>query len=89
MRLERLTAIDRFRSWISAASDRTILRRSVVTCLIVGAILTVINQGDRLLRGEFDAAMAWKIGLTFFVPFVVATISGAAVIRSRDDSSGS
>jgi hypothetical protein len=46
MRLERLTAIDRFRSWISAASDRTILRRSVVTCLIVGAILTVTNQGD-------------------------------------------
>jgi len=87
--LERFTAIDRFRSWISAASDRTILRRSVVTCLIVGAILTVINQGDRFLRGEFDGAMAWKIGLTFLVPFVVATISGAAVIRSRDDSTRS
>jgi hypothetical protein len=78
--------IDRFRSWIFAASDRTILRRSVVTCLIVGAILTIINQGDRLVGGEFDVVMAWKIGLTFLVPFVVATISGAAVIRSRDDS---
>ncbi len=77
---------DRIRSWISAASDRTILRRSVVTCLLVGVILTVINQGDRLLRGEFDAAMGWKIGLTFLVPFVVATISGAAVVRSREDS---
>lgn len=59
------------------------------SCLIVGAILTAINQGDRLVRGEIDGAMAWKIGLTFLVPFVVATISGAAVIRSRDDSNGS
>jgi hypothetical protein len=59
-----------------------------MTCLIVGAILTAINQGDRLLRGEFGAAMGWKIGLTFLVPFVVATFSGAAVIRSRDDSDG-
>jgi hypothetical protein len=86
--LERLTAIDRLRSWVSAASDRALLRRSIITCLIVGAILTVINQGDRLLRGEFDGAMGWMIGLTFLVPFVVATISGAAVIRSRDDSNG-
>jgi hypothetical protein len=81
--LELLPLIDRSRSWISAASDRMILRRSVVTCLIVGAILTVINQGDRLLRGDFDAVMALRIGLTFLVPFVVATVSGAAVIRSR------
>jgi hypothetical protein len=83
-----LTVIDRFQAWITAASDRTLLRRSFVTCMIVGAILTVINQGDRLLGGEFDGAMAWKIGLTFLVPFVVATVSGAAVIRSRDDSNG-
>jgi hypothetical protein len=86
--LERLTAVDRLRSWVSAVSDRALLRRSIVTCLIVGAILTGINQGDRLLRGEFDLAMGWKIGLTFLVPFVVAAFSGAAVIRSRDGSSG-
>jgi hypothetical protein len=41
-----------------------------------------------LLRGEFDLTMGWKIGLTFLVPFVVATFSGAAVIRSRADSDG-
>jgi hypothetical protein len=80
-------AVSRGRSWIAAATDRAILRRSVVTCLIVGAILTAINQGDALVRGEFDSAMAWKIGLTFLVPLVVATMSGAAAIRVhlRDD----
>ena len=77
---------DRLRTWTTAASDRAILRRSVVTCLLVGTLLTFINQGDRLLRGEFDSTMAWKIGLTFLVPFLVATVSGAAVIRSRANS---
>jgi len=61
------------------------LRRSVVTCLVVGALLTVINQGDRLIRGELDATMAWQIGLTFLVPFVVATFSGAAAIRRHNE----
>lgn len=70
-------AIDRVRSWIQAASDPAILRRSVVTCLIVGTVLTTINQGDRLLRGELDATVAWKIGLTFLVPFVVADHLGS------------
>lgn len=68
-------------SWIAAATDRSILRRSVVTCLIVGALLTVINQGDVLIRGQVDAIVALKIALTFLVPFVVATMSGAAAIR--------
>jgi hypothetical protein len=78
-------AIDRLRSWTVATSDRAILRRSVVTCLIVGALLTVINHGDELFRGEFDFTMAWQIGLTFLVPFVVATVSGAAAVKSRAD----
>jgi hypothetical protein len=76
---------NRARPWISAATDRAILRRSIVTCLIVGALLTVINHGDQLLRGEFSATMAWQIGLTFLVPFLVATCSAAAAVRNRDD----
>jgi hypothetical protein len=54
-----------------------------VTCLIVGAVLAAINHGDQLLRGQLDTTIAWQIGLTFLVPFVVATTSGAAAMRSR------
>jgi hypothetical protein len=78
-----LTQSERLRAWISAATDRAILGRSIVTCLIVGALLTVINHGDQLLRGEFNSVLAWQVGLTFLVPFVVATTSGAAAIQSR------
>jgi hypothetical protein len=73
----------RQRPWLEAATDRALLGRSAVTCLFVGALLTAINHGDRLLRGEFSATMAWQIGLTFLVPFVVATMSGAAALRGH------
>lgn len=85
---ERLIAIERLRTWTAATSDRGILRRSIVTCLIVGALLAVINHGDELIRGEFDSTMAWQIGLTFLVPFIVATLSGAAAIRGRASDGG-
>jgi len=57
----------------------------VITCLIVGALLTVINHGDQLLRGEFDSTMAWQVGLTFLVPFLVATSSGVAAMQGQRD----
>jgi hypothetical protein len=74
------------RAWIAAMSDRVILARSVITCLIVGAFLTLINHGDELLAGKFTVTLAWQVGLTFLVPFVVATTSGAAATRPRHDS---
>jgi hypothetical protein len=64
------------------------MRRSVVTCLVVGALLTGINQGDRLIGGELDWTMAWQIGLTFLVPLVVATVSGAMAIRRHNEEHG-
>ena len=57
------------------------LERSFLTALVVGTILTAINQGNVLLQGEFSAALAWKIPLTYCVPFCVAT--WGALINSR------
>jgi hypothetical protein len=48
---------------------------------VVGTILTAINQGNILLHGEFPAVLAWKIPLTYCVPFCVAT--WGALINSR------
>ncbi|MDP6822244.1 MAG: nitrate/nitrite transporter NrtS [Dehalococcoidia bacterium] len=59
------------------------MRRSLVVCLIVGTILTVINQGNFILSGEFQPAMAWKIPMTYAVPFVVASIGSLLNARSE------
>jgi hypothetical protein len=40
-----------------------------------------INQGTTLFEGTFPAALAWKIPLTYLVPFIVAT--WGALLNSR------
>src|SRR5437763_17070008 len=59
----------------------SLLRRSLLTGLVVGTILTAINQGNILLNGHFPPALFWKIPLTYCVPFCVATCG--ALINSR------
>ena len=50
------------------------LRRSGLIAIVVGTILAVINQGDVLLAGQWSPALAWKLPLTYAVPFIVATL---------------
>lgn len=57
------------------------LRRSLYTGLVVGTILTAINQGTLVFRGDFPPVLAWKIPLTYSVPFLVATFG--ALSNSR------
>ncbi len=57
-----------------ALRDAPMLRRSGRIALIVGTILVAINQGDALLTGHFPPALAWKLPLTYAVPFIVATL---------------
>ena len=58
-------------------------RRSIRIALIVGTVLLAINQGDALLAGRWDSALAWKAPLTYLVPFVVATWGALANSRVR------
>jgi hypothetical protein len=69
-----------------AAALRTVLRppivkRSLWVALIVGTLLNLINQGDRLAAG---APLDWgKLGLTFVVPFLVASYGAWAALAGR------
>jgi hypothetical protein len=60
---------------------RPLLRRSLSIALVVGSVLVAINQGDALLSGHWERALAWKVPLTYLVPFVVAT--WGALLNSR------
>jgi len=65
--------------------SRSIVRRASITALVVGTLLIGINHGDALLQGEIDAGRMLKIVLTFFVPYVVSTVSSASTILSMKD----
>ena len=72
------------RHWLYVASERSVLRRALVSCVLVGVLLTAVNHGPQLARGELDAGLAAQVGLTLLVPFVVSVVSSVAAIRDRD-----
>jgi len=56
-----------------------VLRRSLTVALLVGTVLNFIAQGDFLIAGE--PLNYWKIGLTYLVPFLVATYGAMTANR--------
>ena len=60
---------------------RPMLKRSAIAAVVVGSILTALNQGDLLLTGQINGSLYWKIPLTYCVPFLVATYG--ALTNSR------
>jgi len=59
---------------LCALRHAPMLRRSGLIALIVGTVLTAINQGDVLLAGHWPPALLWKLPMTYAVPFIVATL---------------
>ncbi len=71
-----------FGTWFRYACSEGVPQRSFIAAVIVGMVLNLINQGDRLFTGD---ALHWgKIALTFCVPYCVATY-GAVSFRLRHE----
>jgi hypothetical protein len=66
---------------VCAILYRPVLRRAVYVALVVGTILTIINQGDVLLAGEITLLVMAKILLTYLVPYSVSTFSALSANR--------
>ena len=64
---------ERLECWRCAVRNRRMLRRSVLTSAVVGTILVAINQGPEIVAGTGGADLAWKVPLTYCVPFLVAS----------------
>ena len=65
-------ALERTFAWPS-------VKRSLTVAVVVGSILNAINQGDAILAGD---PVLWKLLLTYFVPFAVASYGSYAAVRS-------
>jgi hypothetical protein len=57
-----------------------IVRRALLTALIVGTVLTLVNHGAALVRGGLGAELLWPVVLTFLTPYVVASVSSAMAV---------
>ncbi|MBI1885276.1 MAG: nitrate/nitrite transporter NrtS [Chloroflexi bacterium] len=65
-----------------------LVARSLTIALIVGTILTAINQGNVIVQGDATLALAWKIPLTYAVPYCVATAGAILNARSKTAPTG-
>ena len=56
------------------------VRRSLAVAVVIGTILNAINQGPEMFTGQLP--VWWKLILTYFVPFAVASYGSYAAFRS-------
>lgn len=58
-----------------------LVRRSLKVAAVIGTLLIAINHGDVIIGGDLPASLAWKIPLTYTVPYCVATFG--AIMNAR------
>ena len=69
--------------WFTIAFAGTTVRRSLRIAVVVGSILVTINYGDRILAGTLGSVEWVKIGLTYCVPYCVATYAAVSALLGR------
>ena len=58
------------------------VQRSLTVALIIGTVLNAINQGPEIFTGHWP--VWWKLVLTYFVPFAVASYGSYAAFPSSE-----
>lgn len=78
--------------WTTRAEGCRLVMRGVTfpTCarvaLVVGTILTVVNQGSVIVGGDATVATWLRVGVNYVVPFIVSSIGYLAPFRCRPES---
>jgi class 3 adenylate cyclase len=67
-------------TWFVTATQPSVVRRALLTALLVGAALTFINHGAEILRAGLPAERWWQVALTFLVPYLVSTLASVAAL---------
>lgn len=70
---------------LSSPLPKAVVIRSLIVSAIVGTVLNVINQPEPMFGDQ--PIVLWKVGLTYAVPFCVATY-GAMAALSADKGGG-
>ena len=73
--------------WLRCAVRGDVIVRGLRVSAVIGTILVAINQGNLLLAGDIPADAAWKIPLTYCVPYLVSTYASVAAIRAGNSKS--
>ena len=70
-------------NWLQLALSLKIVGDAIKVALIVGTILTAINQGDIIASGSITPGDLVKILLNYFVPYCVSTYAGVEALANE------
>ena len=70
--------------WYHHALSRSTVQRSLIVAAIVGSVLALINHGDAIMIGLMTPDRWLRIGLTYLVPYVVATYGVVSAVREQE-----
>ncbi len=66
--------------WLPVARRPSVVRRAIKVSMIVGTLLVIINHLPYLWRGDVSWFRWFQIGLTYVVPYCVATWSSVSAL---------
>jgi hypothetical protein len=78
----------RRREAIRICLRREHLRRTITIALVVGTILTLINQLDVIVKGDATTLTWIKAALNYCVPFIVSNLGLLAGKRAEVERAG-
>lgn len=59
------------------------LRKTIKIALVVGTLLSLINQGSVIFGGDATVATWIRVGMNYIVPFCVSSIGFLSATRRR------
>lgn len=63
-----------FTEFWRSAKRAEVFRRCVVIAIVVGTLLTLVNEFDAIFGARSDPDLAWRIGANYVIPFVVSNL---------------
>ena len=69
--------------WFAPAT----LRKTIKIALVVGTLLSLVNQGSVIFGGHATAVTCVRVGLNYLVPFCVSSIGYLSATRARGNGS--
>lgn len=72
------------RSAADHVRDPAAMRRTIVVALVVGTLLTLVNQGDRLADGDLGPVVAARVAANYLIPWCVSSVGYISARRAGD-----
>lgn len=64
--------------FIEQCLKKATIKRSIKVAIIVGSVLGLINHSDAIFNGTLTSTNISQMGLTYMVPYLVATYGAAS-----------